>query len=128
MTLVLDIIAAALGLPTVSRKTARLTDAMVVLGMKVTFVLGAQIHDRVIVLGKCKHLEDDHAGGFEDRVIASPMAEHMMGRLNWTTSAILNRLGRAQIKPLYAQVMSPLKGGQDLSMAPPSTALVVRLH
>ena len=32
--------------------------------------------------------------------------------MNWTTSAILNRLGRAQIKPLYAQVLSPLKGGR----------------
>ena len=36
MTLVLDIIAAAFGLPTDPRKTDRLTEAMVVLGMKVT--------------------------------------------------------------------------------------------
>ena len=36
MTLVLDIVAAALGLPTDPRKTAKLTEAMMVLGMKVT--------------------------------------------------------------------------------------------
>ena len=39
-------------------------------------------------------------------------AEKMVGRLVWTSCMMASRLGRAMLKPLYAQSTNPLRGGK----------------
>ena len=108
----LEIFAELLGFPTDPAKSDDHTLKLLILGAEVAVILAQQsvsvcvAHDKAVKWSRLLHesiLKNNCDAG---------MASKQAGRLSFAVSVTTNKVGRAFIKPLYAQAACPLPGGK----------------
>ena len=94
------------------RRKPSLMDQMTILGLKVTLCWERNALRLELLEEKAARwlqvMDKALAGG----VLTQRNAEKLVGRLVWTACMIASRLGRAMLKPLYAQSTHPFRGGK----------------
>ena len=108
----LGVVAMALGTPTEEAKTERFNEQMVILGMQVTLFWIKRMMTVGLLEDKKKRWVEVITECLEEGGMSSADATKMAGRLQWATSALMSRVGRAQLKPIYAQANRPLPSGR----------------
>ena len=90
------------------KKTQEFMTEMVILGLQVTFVWEKKAIAIRLRNEKAVQWLRIVLGTLACGMLSQGEAVKVAGMLNWTTCALLSRIGRAQIKLLYAQANPPL--------------------
>ena len=107
----LTIVASLLGFPTDEAKSADDLIRMVVLGASVWVNWPGRSFEARVADAKAEKWSKFLKALLEVGVCNSADAASMAGRLSFTVTLAANRVGRAFIKPFYAQQHAPLPGG-----------------
>ena len=108
----LEIFADLLGFPTDPAKSDDHTLKLLILGAEVAVYLAKQSVSVCVAQEKaCKWAQLLHEA-IKTNIFDAGLASKQAGRLSFAVSVTTNKVGRAFIKPIYAQAASPLPGGK----------------
>ena len=107
----LSVLSALVGFPTDEAKTAEAMIYMVVLGAAVNLDWPRRLVTMHIEEAKAERWKVCLQNILQTGECSSELAAKMAGRLSFSVSVAANRVGRAFIKPFYAQQHAPLKAG-----------------
>ena len=105
----LSVFAMLLGFPTDEAKSADTMATLVVLGASVDIDWGRKLVTMAVEQAKAEKWRSTLESILERGKCSPETAAKMAGRLNFTVSIAANRVGRAFIKPFYAQQHAPLQ-------------------
>ena len=108
----LEVVACALGTPTDPKKTERFRQQMIILGMEVTLMWLKRAVSLCLPEEKKAQWQETIETALRSGILSMADATKLAGRLTWACTALVSRVGRAQLKPVYAQANRPLPSGR----------------
>ena len=115
-TRLLDVLGLALGFPMDSAKSLDSSLPMDVLGIEVDVNWSRKLITLCVMQEKAQKWLAALRRILEFRTLSPDEASRMAGRLSFAVSAAANRVGRAFVKPFYAQANAPMMGWRCSTM------------
>ena len=106
----LDVLGLALGLPMDDAKTVDCSVLMDVLGIEVDLQWARKLVSTCVSADKAQKWGSVLEDLLESMECSPELASKMAGRLSFAVIATCDRVGRAFVKPFYAQANCPLRG------------------
>ena len=97
-----------LGLPCDSAKSVDFSELMVVLGIQINLSFAEKLVSMVVQESKARAWKNVILSILECELLDPGLAAKLAGKLSFAVTAAAGRVGRAYVKPLYAQAAAPL--------------------
>ena len=105
----LDLLSSLLGFPCDDEKSVSDSIQMLLLGVDVAVRWADKLVEMVVAKEKAALWASELEAALETRTMEDWMAEKMAGRLSFAVTASGLRVGRAFVKPFYAEANAPMR-------------------